>query len=61
MKGFIGVTNNDWLAFLSQQPGIDEMNFWQPGGKGEFRSLAPQEPSRDQADCYTRGRTPVDG
>jgi hypothetical protein len=22
-----------WFAFLSQQPGIDEMNFWQPGVK----------------------------
>jgi len=29
MKGFIGVTDNDWFAFLSQQPGIDEVNFWQ--------------------------------
>jgi hypothetical protein len=30
MKGFVGVTDNDWCAFLSQQPGIDEVNFWQP-------------------------------
>ena len=30
MKGFVGVTDNDWVAFLSQQPGIDEVNFWQP-------------------------------
>jgi len=29
MKGFVGVTDNDWFAFLSQQPGIDEANFWQ--------------------------------
>jgi len=28
MKGFVSVTDNDWFAFLSQQPGIDEMNFW---------------------------------
>jgi hypothetical protein len=27
MKGFVGVTDNDWFAFLSQQPGIDEVNF----------------------------------
>ena len=25
MKGYIGVTDNDWFAFLSQQPGIDEL------------------------------------
>jgi putative restriction endonuclease len=44
MKGFVGVTDNDWFAFLSQQPGIDEVNFWQPGGTSRFRALAPQEP-----------------
>jgi hypothetical protein len=27
MKCLAGVTDNDWFAFLSQQPGIDEMNF----------------------------------
>jgi hypothetical protein len=27
MKGWIGVTDNDWFDFLSQQPGIDEVNF----------------------------------
>jgi putative restriction endonuclease len=31
MKGFVGVTDNDWFVFLAQQPGIDEVNFWQPG------------------------------
>jgi putative restriction endonuclease len=30
MKGFVGGTDNDWFTFLSQQPGIDEVNFWQP-------------------------------
>jgi putative restriction endonuclease len=44
MKGFVGVTDNDWFAFLSQQPGIDEVNFWQPGGRSQFLALAPQEP-----------------
>jgi len=29
MKVIIGVTDNDWFASLSQQPGIDEVNFWQ--------------------------------
>jgi putative restriction endonuclease len=44
MKGFIGITDNEWFAFLSQQPGIDEVNFWQPGGQTQFRSLNPGEP-----------------
>ncbi len=33
MKGFVGVTDNDWFAFLAQQPEIDEVNFWQPRRK----------------------------
>jgi len=44
MKGFVGVRDNDWFSFLSQQPGIDEVNFWQPGGSSQFKSLQPGEP-----------------
>ena len=44
MKGFVGVTDNDWFAFLSQQQAIDEVNFWQPGGTGLFRAMEPGEP-----------------
>jgi putative restriction endonuclease len=44
MKGYVGITDNDWFEFLAQQPGIDEVNFWQPGGKGTFQRLAPGEP-----------------
>lgn len=41
MRGFIAVTDNDWFEFLSQQPEIDEVNFWQPGGRTQFKSLIP--------------------
>jgi len=41
MKGFVAVTDNDWFAFLSQQPVIDELNFWQPGGCSQLRRLKP--------------------
>lgn len=44
MKGYVGVTDNDWFNFLSQQPEIDEVNFWQPGGRSQFKSLQPGEP-----------------
>jgi len=44
MKGFVGVTDNDWFAFLSHVPEIDEVNFWQPGGSRLFKSLNPGEP-----------------
>jgi len=29
MNAFVGVTDNDWFAFLSQQLEIDEVNFLQ--------------------------------
>lgn len=44
MKGFIGVTDNGWFDFLAQQPGIDEVNFWQPSGRTQFRAIGPGEP-----------------
>jgi putative restriction endonuclease len=44
MNGFVSVTDNDWFAFLSHQPGIDEVNFWQPGGRSQFKSLQTGEP-----------------
>ena len=37
--GFVGVTDWDWVQFLASQPGIDEMNFWQPSGNNVFRAL----------------------
>jgi putative restriction endonuclease len=36
MKAFVGVTDNDWFNFLSRLQGIDEVNFWQPGGRSLF-------------------------
>jgi len=58
MKGFIPTAENHGLTrgappasrimiglhFSSQQPGIDEVNFWQPGGRSRFRRLNPGEP-----------------
>ncbi len=44
MRAFIGVTDNDWFKFLSSIPGIDEVNFWQPSGRHEFRILTPGDP-----------------
>jgi putative restriction endonuclease len=42
---WIGVTDNDWFDVVSHVPGIDEVNFWQPGGGSKaFRVLQPGEP-----------------
>jgi len=44
MNLFLAVTHNDWFGFLRRRPGIDEVNFWQPGGGREFKALRPGEP-----------------
>jgi putative restriction endonuclease len=44
LKAFVGVTDFDWFTYLSRLPEIDEVNFWQPGGRQHFRTLSPGEP-----------------
>jgi len=44
MKAYIAVTDGNWFRYLSALPGIDEVNFWQPGGTHTFRALSPGEP-----------------
>lgn len=41
MKLYIGVTDNDWFRFLRSLSGVEEVNFWQPGGKATFKALQP--------------------
>lgn len=43
MKLYVGVTDNEWYRFLEQLPTVDEVNFWQPGGRQRFQSLSPGE------------------
>ena len=45
MKLWVGITDNDWFDVVSHVPGIDEVNFWQPGGGSkQFRALQVGEP-----------------
>lgn len=39
MKAYVAVTDSEWFTFLSRQEGIDEINFWQPGGGRGFNVL----------------------
>ena len=41
LKIWVGVTDNNWFDFLSRIPAIDEVNFWQPSGQGNFRAVEP--------------------
>jgi putative restriction endonuclease len=41
MQSFVGVTDYDWYRMLSTESGIDEVNFWKPGGQQGFAALSP--------------------
>lgn len=41
MKSYVGVTDSDWFDLLRSQAGLEEVNFWQPGGTRQFRALDP--------------------
>src|SRR6476659_6329637 len=40
---YVGITDYDWFRFLSTLPNVEEVNFWQPGGRTNFRALQPGE------------------
>jgi putative restriction endonuclease len=40
---YVGITDYDWFRFLAAQPGVDEVNFWQPGGRTNFQALRSGE------------------
>lgn len=44
MKLYVGITDRDWYRQLSERPDIEEVNFWQPGGKRRFQALSPGDP-----------------
>ena len=43
-RGYVGLTDPDWYAFLSSQSDLDEVNFWQPHGGRTFGAIARGEP-----------------
>lgn len=44
MKAYVGVTDSDWWRFLAANPAVTEVNFWQPGGNRDFKTLQRGEP-----------------
>ncbi|HXH05340.1 MAG TPA: HNH endonuclease [Vicinamibacterales bacterium] len=44
MQAYVGVTDGDWYGFLRERRDLDEVNFWQPGGRRNFRALGPGQP-----------------
>jgi len=41
MNVYVYPTNSEWYRFLSNEPYVDEVNFWRPGGKQPFQQLNP--------------------
>jgi putative restriction endonuclease len=40
---YVGITDYDWFGFLSALQSVEEVNFWQPGGRTNFKALQPGE------------------
>ena len=43
MRFYVAITDFDWFTYLSAQA-PDEVNFWQPSGRNQFRAIQPGEP-----------------
>lgn len=43
LRLWVANTDQDWFDFLAAQPGIDEINFWQPSGGAGFSAIQPGE------------------
>lgn len=44
MRFFVAVTDGDWFSYLAMRGPLDEVNFWQPSGRRQFRVLQAGEP-----------------
>lgn len=44
MCAYVGITDTKWHRLLAAAPGLDEVNFWRPGGGRAFRALTSGEP-----------------
>jgi len=46
MRGYVGVTDDEWYRFLAQRPDVSGavVNFWRPGGGRRFGVLEVGEP-----------------
>jgi putative restriction endonuclease len=40
---YVGITDYEWFRYLSTVANVEEVNFWQPGGRTNFKALQPGE------------------
>lgn len=43
VRGYVGVTDQDWYEFLRSHPEQTEVNFWRPRDKRRFGTISPGE------------------
>jgi putative restriction endonuclease len=43
MRIYVYPTDKSWFDFLASKPGLDEVNFWRPGGRVAFTGLTEGE------------------
>jgi putative restriction endonuclease len=43
LNSYVGITDSAWYELLRMEQGLEEVNFWQPGGTRRFQALAPGE------------------
>jgi putative restriction endonuclease len=43
VRGYVGVTDQDWYEFLRSHPEQTEVNFWRPKDKSRFSAIRPGE------------------
>jgi putative restriction endonuclease len=43
LNAFVALTDYRWFTFLASLPTLEEINFWQPGGKHPFSAIKPNE------------------
>jgi putative restriction endonuclease len=44
LKAYVGITDRSWFEFLRSKQDLDELNFWQPGGRTQFHAVGVGEP-----------------
>ena len=42
-QGSVHPGSREWFRYLSALPSVEEVNFWQPGGRTNFKALQPGE------------------
>lgn len=44
LKAYIGITDQSWFEYHRSKKDLDELNFWQPGGRTQCYTLSVGEP-----------------